>query len=189
VARIALDTVPAFPVHYQHPSDRPGTFTTVPTYHVTIPLYVAPRAAPDGWRPTGTVDQDRRFDAVLDTGTPLTVIPPDFWEAWATDADVLAQPPDESAILIAGGPQPGRLARVRLGAVDDEGHWLPAEWTLAILLDGRGENALRVPLVGLHSHFFTRRRRLGHVGFEQDDRSAAVPRWCLEDRPRLLPWS
>lgn len=189
MARINLTTRGAFGVRYQHPNERPGTTTLIRTYHVYISLFVAPRGSGENWRPRGNVGHDRRFEAVVDTGAPITILPFGFWQQFAADVDILAQPSADSQLQIGGSSRNGQLGRLRLGAVDADGHWMPADWTVAIFLDEPSATGdLRTPLLGLNSHLMLHNRRLRHTRFSEGDDHATVPEWCLEDKPRLLPW-
>jgi hypothetical protein len=193
VARITLSAIPAFQIRLQDSADRPGNFSTVPTYYIGIQLVVAPKDADDDWRPTEQLPLDRKLLAIIDTGTPLTIIPYQFWQPFAQQIDVLADASDESELIVAGGKQNGKLARIRLGAIDDDLNWMAARSTLTLLLDAPKagdppDKVLRVPLLGLQSHFFTHRRRLCHVGSHRDERLMTVPQWRLEDPPRWRPW-
>lgn len=154
-------------------------------------LVVAPRSASDDWRPSEHVSLERRCVVYVDTGAPITVLPYETWQPFAADVDLLAQPSDESELNIAGGRQRGQLGRIRLGATDDDLNWMPARWTFALLLDEvdpSDDGALRIPLLGLQSHFFRRNRRICHVGNARDENLATIPEYALEDRPRWRPW-
>jgi hypothetical protein len=155
-----------------------------------IRLVAAPRNSTDDWKPEGP-NTDRSIQAVVDTGAPVTVPPFEFWNPFASDIESLAMPDPDSDFLIGGGAQKGQFGRIRLGAIDDNSNWMRARWTFAILLDAvdsQDPSALRLPLLGLQSHFFQRNRRIRHVGSVVGDDLETIPQWRLEDPPRWRPW-
>jgi hypothetical protein len=185
VARLQLDTVIDFEFRYQHPNEPPGQFQALPGYRLYIQLVLAPRAADPKWRPNLAADQPRRMDAVVDTGTPFTLIPFEFWKPFEADITPLPQPLGENSLIVGGGSVAGTLGRADFAATDQTGRWIAPRPTVALFLNepatpAESASALRVPLLGLHSHLLTKRRRLRHVGDVEED-GRTLPEWWLED--------
>jgi len=60
-----------------------------------------------------------KFDAIVDTGAPLTLLPRQLWERSESDIDLPATPPEWMAIRGLGGASvPSRLARIHVMLVD-----------------------------------------------------------------------
>ncbi|MCI0699495.1 MAG: hypothetical protein L0241_00220 [Planctomycetia bacterium] len=181
MARIRLLSVPVgrgLGVPYYRPEDRSGTIYHIPLPRLTLRLFVLPRDAVDRAKPDKLPD-DWMPDTVLDTGAPLTIFPFQVWQPFADAIQWLNQPPAGSggrSVTILGGTFPYRLGRLRFGAVDLDGNWLPAVSSNAWFLEDT-PTAPRQAVLGLRTRLFEKRQL----------RCAEVPEdvfgqvWWLED--------
>lgn len=145
-------------IPYFRPEDRSGTVYRIPTLRLSIRLFVLPldavsRDLPDAipieWKPV----------AVLDTGAPLTIFPFAVWQPFASAVQWLTQPPQpaQTRVTILGGRFAFRLGRVRFGAADEDGNWLPAASSTALLLD-HDPAAPKQAVLGLRTRLFDGRQ-------------------------------
>lgn len=156
-----------------------GEIVSMPTCRLLIGLhFVAPTARRD-WKPTGQIDQMRRFDAVVDTGAMLTNIPYDVWEPFASEIEWPSAIPAQNAVQVAGTSLTYQLGRVMLAAIDNENRWMEPAWTVARCWHFC-ENA-PPPLLGLTSPFFMNNKRLRNAGPTGNDAGEKLPEWWLED--------
>lgn len=179
MARILLRTLAEWAISYRWAADRSGTPLGIPVYRLQLQLVAVPPDADPDEPPAGELERDRRIDAVVDTGAPISTLGYGRWSRFAADIRRLDQPPTATGqprrLSLLDGRWTYRLARVRLGATDDQKRWLPAAWTPVLCLDANPATD-NLALLGLRTPLLDR-RRLRHSGDTPDD----LPIWWLED--------
>lgn len=177
MARLHLETRPAFYVPYWYRGTPNPTRIDIPNYKLYVLLYAVPPDERPGWRPD-ELEEERTFEAMVDTGASLTSLPYHIWQRFEDDIRWLDRVDDEP-IGLGGETYPYRLGRVLLAALDLDGRWLPPGWATVRCLDDSPEP---IPaLLGLQSPFLAGRRLLRHVGHDGDDLEQTAPDYWLED--------
>ena len=80
-------------------------------------------------------------------------------------------------MTVLGGRFAYRLGRLRLGAFDDDGRWLPPAWTPAWFLTADDPDAPKQAVLGLRTRLFDGRR----LRCEAAPDDPLGQRWWLED--------
>jgi hypothetical protein len=152
----------------------------LPWYRLMVRVFVEPIAGE-------VLETDIAFDAILDTGAPLTTFPFEVWNDFRDHIRWLDQPPREDVdeggnpmpwqISVGGGTWDYRLGRLRLGLTDGGRGLIPAEMTTRLFLvpPPPGPRPPRQAVLGLRSPLLDR-RQLRHTGTISDS-----PEWWLED--------
>jgi hypothetical protein len=152
----------------------------LPWYRLMVRLFVEPAVG-------GLDSEELAFDAIVDTGAPLTTFPYEHWDRFRDHIRWLDQPPREDVddagephpwqIAVGGGTWGFRLGRVRLGLTDADGGVFAAEMTTCMFLDAAppGPRPPRQAVFGLRTPLLDR-RQLRHAGTTAD-----LPDWWLED--------
>jgi len=161
----------------QYISSSSGETVRMPTLRLHIDLHFVSPNEKQGWRPRGQMDQQRRIDAVVDTGAWLTNIEHDRWEPFASEIHWLSSEPAE--ILRGGSTITYRLGLVLLAASDNQNRWMPPAWTVARCLEYHADKPCSV--LGLTSPFFKNNRSLRHASSSANELSDQTQVWWLED--------
>lgn len=156
-------------------------FRYLPWYRLMARLFVEPIAGE-------VLENDIAFDAIVDTGAPLTTFPFEVWHDFRDHIRWHDQPPREDVddageplpwqVSVGGGTWGFRLGRVRLGLTDGESRVTPAVVTTCLFLDAvppnPGPRPPRQAVLGLRTPLLDR-RQLRHAG------TTDLPEWWLED--------
>jgi hypothetical protein len=135
VARIRVVLNHRGGVPYVRPEDRLGAVFRIPLDRLLVRLTILPPGEDPDVNPDELVTAWRPL-AILDTGAPLSIFPHRMWQPFAPAIQWLAQPPTAvRQVTVLGGTWSYRLGRVRTGATDPEGRWLPAVWVNAFFLE------------------------------------------------------
>lgn len=106
-------------------------------------------------------DSRERFDAIVDTGAPLSMFPHAFWSLFPSDAYERLNPanvPSGQTFptgLLIGGRYEYEFGRVWVGVIDDDGRRLPALPVVAQLM--RPGHTLGRPIIGMSESVLTGR--------------------------------
>lgn len=143
---------------YYRPEDRSRTVHYIPRVRLFVKLFVLPRDAADRHRPS-ELPNGWSPEAIVDTGSPLTLFPFSIWQPFREVIQWLEQPPATTPrrVTILGGSFSYRLGRVRFGAFDEEANWLPAVSSNAWFLD-QDTAAPRQAVLGLRTRLFDQRQ-------------------------------
>lgn len=179
MARVRLFQRPAGELRFSGSVPDVDYKAIIPLHYLMVTLVVVPRDADADYRPDSIYDPWCP-DAVVDTGAPLSVFPYTLWAAFADQIWWLDQPPRSDGlareITLLGGNWTYRLGRVRVGAIDDDGDWLPPVWLNAFFLDDLPD-APKTAVLGLRSRLWVQ-RQLRSAGDVDDD---TIPDWWIED--------
>lgn len=135
---------------YFHPQsfpDNPGVpfhdpggqgLRILPLYQLLVKMLILPKASMD--IPMALNGSD--VEAIIDTGSPLTVFPFSVWPRYESSIIWLDQPEHVNrqgdtilpSLNIVGGTFPYRLGRIRLGFRDLAGDWFSSEITTCFFL-------------------------------------------------------
>lgn len=176
MARLRLNTRIPFVDSHRYPGT--GETVVLPSYRLHLKLHFVPPDLDSVEYEQQTLDQSRRFSAIVDTGASLTNLPYEIWEPFAAEIRWLDPSPASVRLVSIGGSTASyQLGRIRLMASDIEGRHFPAEWTVARCLHFTEEPMQA--LLGLYSPFLMNRRILRHNGNARRD--LGPPEWWLED--------